>query len=381
MAPLLVALGSRVLVALYHRFIATVPLGGADAETFERRAWEWAQSGCGNLGEHLNLGGSYVHTWLIANVYACTDRLPLVFQLVNVGLGVATVYLVARIAEELWDREAAARAAWIAALYPLFIIYSAIPLREVWFTAFFLLSVLWVVRWIRTWRLLYLMGSVGVMLLAAVVHGSAIFALGAVGLVVMGWGGWELVRGACTGHVKAGIFVGALMLGGSAVVGIIAFGDARFSSIGKVGALTERADALDERAERARGGSAFPGYLVPSNDLEIFVLTPVRMANVLFGPPPWEVRIPRHALGALDGLFYLVVIILLMRYRALWWKKKEFRILLVLFLFVSVILAWGVNNYGTGMRHRAKFLGMLIAMAAGLLGQHRRLKRAGKMAR
>src|SRR5690554_4016256 len=84
--PLLAGLLLRCVASLYHRFIAPLPQGAADAVTMEGRAWLWAQSGCGNLSEHLNLGSSYVHSWIVGNVYACTDRAPLAFQMINVAL-------------------------------------------------------------------------------------------------------------------------------------------------------------------------------------------------------------------------------------------------------------------------------------------------------
>ena len=375
--PLLVAFGVRVAAAVVHRFVVVLPEGGADAVTFERRAWEWAQSGCGNLGEHLNLGASYVHSWVIGNVYACTDRAPLVFQSVNVGLGLATVYLVGRIAEELWDRKAGVRAMWVAALFPILIINAAVPLREVWFTAFFLLGVLWLVRWVRSGRMIYLIGAVGVILAAGIIHGGAVFAIVAVALVLAGWALREVLRGAFHGRVRSSILGGGVVLISAGLVGFLAFGDMRFSSIGEVGAVMERVDTLDERVERgARGGSAYPGYLAPANEIHALVLTPVRMGYLLVGPPPWEVRAPMHVFGMLDGLLYLALMVLLLRYWREWWSRPEYRLLLVVFLALAVVFAWGTNNFGTGVRHRAKFLGVLLALGAGLLGRRRwRLER------
>ena len=372
MIPLVVAFLFRFFVTIYYRFVGDVPgVGSADAIKFEGRAWVWAQSGCGNLGEHLNLGASYVHSWILANIYACTGREPLVFQMINVGLGVLTVYLIARIAEELWDRQAALRAAWFAALFPIFITTSAVPLREVWFTAPFLFSILLMVRWVRTRRMAYLAAAVFMNIMAAVIHGIAVFALLAVGLVLTGWGLRELARGMTSGRVKAGVLVASLTLVGLLVLGITQLGELRFSSIGQVGVLHERIDSLDERAYRARGGSAFPSYLVPSNEIEMAVLTPVRMVYVLFGPPPWEIRSVFQIIGALDGLIYFAMVFLLVRYREVWWSRREFRLLLVVFLALAVVLAWGVNNFGAGTRHRAKFVGILIAMAAGFIGRRR----------
>jgi hypothetical protein len=369
--PLLAALAIRFAATLVHRFVAILPQGGADAVSFERRAWEWAQSGCGNLGEHLNLGASYVHSWLIGNLYACTDRAPLAFQAINVGLGVVTVYLVARIAEELWDREAAVRAAWVAALFPILIINAAVPLREVWFTVPFLLGVLWLVRWVYSQRLVYLGGAGVVILAAGIIHGGAVFALAAVAIVVMGWSVMEFVRAVIHRRARSGILLGGVLLVSAAGLGFSAFGEMRFSSIGEIGKVMEQAETLDVRVAVARGGSAYPGYLVPSNDLAKLALTPIRMAYLLFGPPPWEVRQPIHIFGLIDGLFYLALVILLGRYWRVWWQHREFRLLLAVFVALTVIFAWGVNNFGTGLRHRAKFLGILLALGAGLLGRRR----------
>lgn len=369
--PMLVGLALRAMASLYHRFVAPLPQGAGDAVGFEQSAWAWAQSGCGNLGEHLNIGSSYVHSWLVGNIYACAGRSPLAFQMINVAMGMLTVYLIARIARELWDKEAMIRAAWVASLFPFFIIFSAITLREVWFTAFFLFAILCIVRWVKGWKVWNLVAAVAALLVAAIFHGSAIFALVGMLLIIALWGLRELLRATQTAYVKAGKVVGAFLLMVSAVVGFTLFGDMRFSSIGEVGQVLERAETLDESAAAARGGSAYPGYLVPSNDLHAIILTPVRMFYVLFGPPPWEIRSPIHIIGMFDGLLYFAMAFLLQRYWRDWWARPEHRLLLVVFIVVSVILAWGVNNFGTATRHRAKFAGMLIAMSAGLLGRQR----------
>ena len=368
--PLIIAFCIRVAAAFVHRFLVVLPQGGADAVAFERRAWEWAQSGCGNLGEYLNLAASYVHSWVIGNIYACIDRSPLVFQSINIGLGLATVYLVGRIAEELWDRKAGVRAMWVSALFPILIVNAAVPLREVWFTALFLLGVFLLVRWIRSGRIIYLIGAVWAILSAGIIHGGALFGIVAIVLVLSGWALREVLRGAFRGRLRAGVVEGGIVLIAAGLAGFLAFGDLRFSSIGEVGSVMERLDTLDERVEQgARGGSAYPGYLMPANDLHALVLTPVRMGYLLVGPPPWEVRAPMHVFGMLDGLLYLALVVLLLRYWREWWNRPEYRLLLVVFLALAAVFAWGTSNFGTGVRHRAKFLGILLALGAGLLGR------------
>ncbi|WP_018867259.1 MULTISPECIES: glycosyltransferase family 39 protein [unclassified Thioalkalivibrio] len=369
--PLLAAFGARIGAALVQRFLSPLPQGGADAISFERRAWFWAQSGCGNLGDHFSMGSSYLHSWLIANVYACADRAPLAFQAVNIALGMLTVYLIARIAEQLWDRQAAVRAAWIAALFPILIVNAAVPLREVWFTAFFLLGVLWLVRWVQSQRTGFLVAAVGVLLASAIVHGAAVFAIAGIAVVLVGWSIREFLRAADLGRIRPGLLFGGVLLGSAGVMGFLVMDDMRFSSIGQLGDVMEQTETLDQRAERsARGGAAYPSFLIPSNDLQALVLTPIRMGYLLFGPPLWEVRSPVHLVGMLEGLFYLSLVLLLALYRHHWWQRQDFRLLVVIFVVLTIIFAWGTSNFGTAARHRAKFLGILIALAAGLAGRH-----------
>ncbi|WP_018860479.1 glycosyltransferase family 39 protein [Thioalkalivibrio sp. ALJ3] len=368
--PLLAALVARIVAALVQRFHFPLPQGGADAISFENRAWFWAQSGCGNLGDYFSMGSSYLHSWLIANLYACSDRAPLAFQAVNIALGMLTVYLIARIAEQLWDRQAAVRAAWIGALFPILIVNAAVPLREVWFTAFFLLGVLWLVRWVQSQRTGFLVAAVGVLLGAAVVHGAAVFAIAGIAIVLVSWSIKEFLRASDLGHMRPGLLFGGILLGTAGVLGFLVMDEMRFSSIGQLGEVMEQTETLDQRAERsARGGAAYPSFLIPSNDLEALILTPIRTGYLLFGPPLWEVRSPVHLIGMLEGLFYLALVLLLAVYRRHWWKRQDFRLLVVVFIVLAIIFAWGTSNFGTAARHRAKFLGILIALAAGLAGR------------
>lgn len=367
--PLLVALAARMLAAVAHRILFIIPQGRADAVSMERRAWEWAQSGCGNMGEHLNLSGSYVHSWLVGNVYACTDRGPLVFQTINVLLGVLTVLFIARLAERLWDRQAGIRAAWVAALFPMLIIYSAVPLREVWFTALVMLGALWLVEWVQRGSTIKLGGVAAAFFGASIFHGGAFFALVVMAVIIMSWAMREILRGLNTGRARASLLVGALILGGAGGVGVVVMDELRFSSIGDVMRIMEQLDTLDERtASAARDGAAYPSYLIPSGGLDNLLLTLPRMMYLLVAPLPWDVRGPTHLVGWLDGLFYLAFIVLLWRFRARWWHRRDFRMIVFVLLALTLVYGWGTSNFGTGLRHRAKFVGLFIALGAGLLG-------------
>lgn len=367
--PILVAFLVRTVASIINRFILVLPFGSVDSVRFEHRAWVWSQSGCGNLGEHLNLGLSYVHSWVIGNIYACTDRAPLVFQSISVVLGVLTVYLVGRIAEELWDRKAAVRAMWVAAFFPVLVMNAAVPLREAWFTTFFLFGVLFLVRWIKLRKLIYIVPTLIGILLAGVIHGSAIIALFVIVLVTFFWSIRQLMKALINGFVQPHKVGAALFF--SVTLTFLVLAGVQFSSVGSLATITDRLDRLYEQPALAVGGSAYPDYMIPRSAVDIVALTPIRMTFFLFGPPVWEVRSVQHLIVMVDGLLYLALTVLIIRYRHEWMSRSDYRILLLVLVALTALFAWGVSHYGAGLRHRGKLVCVLIAMGAGFLGSRR----------
>ena len=49
------------------------------------------------------------------------------------------------------------------------------------------------------------------------------------------------------------------------------------------------------------------------------------------------------------------------------WNNSALRIILIILLFYFVAFSFGVGNFGTGIRHRSKFVIELILLAAPLI--------------
>ena len=79
-------------------------------------------------------------------VYAGTGRSLLLLQSISVLTGVIGVYFTWYLARELWDRKVAIKAAWVMALFPTVVMYSAIPLRETYAVLFFLIGSIGIVH-------------------------------------------------------------------------------------------------------------------------------------------------------------------------------------------------------------------------------------------
>ena len=67
------------------------------------------------------------------------------------------------------------------------------------------------------------------------------------------------------------------------------------------------------------------------------------------------------------GSFIFFLIYLLIKNFKNIWKNKTLRILFIIFIFYSLIFALGIGNFGTGFRHRTKFLTLLILIVAAYL--------------
>ncbi len=373
--PLLAALMARTVVAVVQRIYLFLPQGGADARGMEGRAWHWSEAGCLDT-THLNMGGSHVHSWIMSNMHSCfgVDRAPLVFQVSNVLLGVYTVFVSALIARRIWGRQVAVRVAWVMAFFPTLVLYSVVELREVWVTVFLMTGVYLVIRWMQEGGQHYFALGVAAIMGSAVFHGGTIFAIFGLGLAVLFVFGRQGLDLLATQRLNKRWGGAAVMVLAGTMVLMFGVEELRFSSIGDVTMIGEKYEGLEERHDRtARGGAEYPSWLRPegASDTQILVLTPLRMAYLLFGPLPWDVRAPRHIIGMVDGLLYLAMVMLLWQYRHVWWQKPEMRLLLVMLAALVLVYAWGTGNFGTGMRHRAKFVAIFIVLAGGMLGSKR----------
>ncbi len=137
--PVLVGAGARLAIVLVAHFVS-IALG---------------QHGFFYLDDqgYLNLGRALAHAWahghfpdptgvdyvkssaigyplLVAFVVFLVGKHVLAVALLNVLLGAASVYLLGRIAEAWWGHEAGVRAAWLLALLPTAVWWSATALKD-----------------------------------------------------------------------------------------------------------------------------------------------------------------------------------------------------------------------------------------------------------
>jgi hypothetical protein len=72
-----------------------------------------------------------------------------------------------------------------------------------------------------------------------------------------------------------------------------------------------------------------------------------------------------EALGLIDAVLYWILLIVLIRHWRAIWANGAARLLLLLLIPMVLAFAIGVSNFGAAIRHRAKFVGLMI-VAVGL---------------
>ena len=389
---LVVALIVRCASVLFHEYIMPLPDSTGDALGFEAMAWDYTvhgpYTGSQTVPGHHILGScaytglirsqcsfsmhypgpnSDFYPWLMSLVYLVTGRSFLLLQSISVFVGVLSVYATWLLGSEVWNDRAGRRAAWVMALYPTVVMYSALPLREAYLTCTLMFGLVWVARWSREGKVrqaiwAFLLFGIGIFF-----H-SSVFVLAFAFLVVIAWkmfsqGMSSFLQGRLRLTALAGLVV---------IVGALTLLGANESRLDKFGSINQAVDfqswvsysQAKYYADGHTGNAVYPGWTAPETVGDLVWAIPVKIIYLLFSPFPWDMRTPAHLIGVIDGLLYLGLIIIITRnIKTIWLNPAARTVLLVILPFICAY-GIGTSNFGTSIRHRAKFVGVLIMLSS-----------------
>ena len=366
-----VAFAVRAGLALCHHYIFPLPDSGSDAKRFDWIAWEWAQGGFGEVWVSFPGPDPYLISWIIALFYAVLERSSLMAQSFSVFLGTGTVFLGWLLIRELWGTRVATRASWILVFFPSLALYSSVVLRGAYICFFLLIGLLGAVRWSRSRSIRSLIlatfGFVG----ATFFHGAMIVGLLTFGFVVV----WRSTKHTVSSLRRRRVPVYAIMttllawvLIGGFLIDAFSFPYiGNFSNASNMETLVSRVQGYT----RLEDGAAYPWWTVPNSPIELIYKTPIRIIYFLFSPLPWDVKKSSHFIGLLDGFCYMILIISMWRNRKVIWTDPAARLLLIILAAYIFVFGFTVGNFGTGTRHRAKFVVMVIALVAPIFARIR----------
>ena len=145
-----VALFVRIGLMLAGHYFFHLPDSTNDALGFEWGAWDMAKDGFINTLKNYPGANSFFYSWMIAIPYSLFGRSILMMQSIGLLFGLGVVFFGWLITKKIWGEQAAIKVGWILALFPSLILYSIIPLREVYNSFFLIVAMLGIVNWAKT---------------------------------------------------------------------------------------------------------------------------------------------------------------------------------------------------------------------------------------
>lgn len=376
---LLIALFLRSVCVIFDHYFMPLPDSLGDAFAFEKKAYFYSEEyGLNIFTVSIFQDSSYFISKFISIFYTLLERSSLMAKMLSVAFGTGSVLLIYNLTLIIWDRKIAIKAGWIAAIFPSFILYSSLILREIYVVFFLTYALIGCMNFLSKGNLISLVQVIFGFLVAGLFHGP-IF----VGLFVFLF--FVSLRAIKENNFfirfkKKNIYyifliplflfpVISFFLGNYTIPKLGNFKDFSIKENGKIISTTfeKRIIWKINKATRASNdnplGASFPKWTMPNDSKEIVFLVPIRMLYFLYSPFPWDIKKTIHIIGLIDALFYVYITYCIIRN-----KKKLFNnhqtIILIAILFSYVfIYSFGVGNFGTGIRHRIKFIGILIVLA------------------
>lgn len=334
-----------------------LPFGGTDGITFERIAWEWSQAPVKEILYNVNVSNSYVISSIIAVFYNVMGRELAIPIFINGILGVLIFYFSLVLAEEVWGGRGVNKLfALIVALHPILNVNSAVMLRENYIAIFVILASIHLARFSKKASLYSAAWFFLFVLLSSFFHGGMI--LYAAGLPLFVLFGSSRIRGIA--KILAGIAFAAVF---AVIFTYMDFG--KLSDI-QQGELS--VEYLADRAANAReANTAYLVGMTPSGIHDVVWQAPLRSLFLLAKPFPWDVRSFGHALVLLDAMLWWLIIFLVWKHRGAIKANPAAFAILISCLITILAFAYGTGNFGTGVRHRTKFVVMALVLVSPFL--------------
>ena len=356
-----VALSVRILFILIGHYIIPLPDSTKDAAGLDELAWSYGKDGFTNALSYYQGMSSFFYSWVIGIFYSVFGRSILMTQSIGLFVGVGSVFLVWWIAKKIWDDSVAIKAGWIVALFPSLILYSILPLREVYSSFFLLVVALGIFYWIETSSnnslILVIFGFTG----ASFFHGPLI--LGAIIFLFIVF--LSALKQIFKSLSSTRLNLQSLIIIILAASFIYAFVTNKIY-IPKIGYFDEMKIGyfLSESKARMIGSASYGEFFVVSSNTEFIYKIPLKVIYFLFSPFPWDVKKFTHIIGMFDGFLYMFLVYLILKNLKTILKDPFLRIILIILICYFVMFAIGVSNFGAGLRHRTKFVMLMVLLVS-----------------
>lgn len=346
-----------VLLSYYN--LITLPDSYGDADFFEAKVIEYSR----NYGFFIIFDFFVYDSLLIFKIislfYTIFGESKLMAQGLSAGFGTASVYLVYKLSLKIWDHNSAKKAAWFAALFPTLILYSAFTLREVYIVFFLLIALNGIVNYFNKNNFFSFFQAFISFYILLFIHGAAAFG----GFIFLFYLISILIKTLIIKLFKFKISLFNLMIISILFIPIILLLTDQFR-IPYLPNLFDLSTIKFKANIVITDTASYPSFFIINNNYELFTKILVRAIYFLFSPFIWDIKTTYHMIGLFDAMLYLLLSYYIIVNWKFIWNNQITRFLILLFLSYIILHGLGTGNFGTGIRHRSKFVVILIILAA-----------------
>ena len=355
----------RIISVLIHEYIVKLPDGTKDAIRFEASVWKYSQLPFIDFLYSFNsVSKAYTFTWFLSFFYRIFGRSTLLLESVHIIIGLACILLVYKLS---WLLSGSAlkskQSAVIFAFYPTIILYSVIILREVYIVFFILLISIFIVKWLKSNKIKFALVSLLLFVPLYFLHGGLMVGAVMVFIILSYSCLKDIYNSFKNNHLLIPQLVFVFFALCVVIIMAIKLSTLNIPYFGSANQILTLSRIFFQAEVTNLGGSAYPGWLIPFSLSSFILLIIPRLIYFLFSPFLWDIKAINHLIGFVDAFLVLLLFYFIIKGLVVKKQNKTVTILCIFLLPLLITYSWGVGNFGTALRHRSKFIPVLIAIS------------------
>lgn len=298
----------------------------------------------------------------ISIFYTIFGESKFMIQIIGAFIGTLSIYLLYLLCCMIWDKSSAKKAAWISAFFPSLILYSCLLLREVYIVFFIILGLHGIAKFMKYQSTISILQAMAGFFILVFLHGPE-----AIGFLVFLFffiinTVQKQLRYIVDYRIK--IYDLCLIVVLLFLLIIYFFSDFNLPYIGGIKTFFNLNKFIIKINEYLIGDASYPSWLLLNHDYEFFTKGILKIIYFLYSPFVWDLKEGFHIVGLFDGMIYFVLTIYLIKNFNAIWENPIARVFILIFITYLIIYGISIGNFGTAIRHRSKFVMILILLAA-----------------
>jgi hypothetical protein len=354
--------GLKLILAIINSYWVQFYTYDADFNVLDQMAQQWAALPLFDFLQEIGQAtGRYFFAYVLSIIYRIFGEALFVIFIINIYLTSVVAIATYDCSLALFGNKKLAQGIFIfVLLFPMYFVYSIDPSREPLVQASLALAIKQFCFWHRDFKPGRIPGLIFFGGIAAAIHTALVIPL----LILItnilyksAQGSWRVISARrqvsfLTTIVFASIALSVLVFSGWALKKV----GGNIAGLGDV-------EVLDRYSTR-RDADSRTGYLSSAEGFESLgsavAALPVRFFLFITKPWPTDIGIPLDLLSVYANLFLCASLYALFFRRSLLKRYQATYLLAICNLLLTVAFAFGTVNWGTGLRHKAKFFPITV---------------------